>query len=99
MYHPLAPAKPSSIHPRPSSTPAGFQCYLAWLAYFYLAMALRENVLVMNGSSIRSWWIQHHYWSAATVLLLLSLPINSPCEQPSILVHALPCCWQALLWL
>lgn len=37
----------------------GVQLYLAWLSYFYLAMALRENVLYVNGSRIRAWWMQH----------------------------------------
>ncbi|EFJ42661.1 hypothetical protein VOLCADRAFT_119332 [Volvox carteri f. nagariensis] len=56
----------------------GVQLYLAWLSYFYLAMALRENVLYVNGSRIRSWWIQHHYWSAAASLVILGLPVTSP---------------------
>ncbi len=54
--------------------------YLVWLSYFYLAMALRENVLVVNGSHIRPWWITHHYISAAASLALLGLPITSPCR-------------------
>jgi hypothetical protein len=49
-----------------------------WLCYFYVAMALRECVLLVNGSHIRSWWISHHIWSAAGSLLMLSLPISSP---------------------
>ncbi|GLC41998.1 hypothetical protein PLESTB_001057100 [Pleodorina starrii] len=56
----------------------GVQMYLAWLSYFYLAMALRENVLYVNGSRIRSWWMQHHYWSAAASLVMLGLPVTSP---------------------
>ena len=51
---------------------------LAWLAYFYVALALREQILVANGSSIRGWWITHHAWSAGTAALVLSLPIDSP---------------------
>jgi hypothetical protein len=53
------------------------QCYLAWLAYFYVSMALRECVLLVNGSHIRPWWIQHHYWSAGCSLLMLALPVTS----------------------
>eukprot|EP00878_Enallax_costatus_P034180 GHUV01037849.1.p1 GENE.GHUV01037849.1~~GHUV01037849.1.p1 ORF type:complete len:273 (-),score=56.85 GHUV01037849.1:444-1262(-) len=62
-------------------TPAlltGLQVYLAWLCYFYVAMALRECVLLVNGSHIRSWWISHHMWSALGSLLMLALPISSP---------------------
>lgn len=54
------------------------QCYLAWLVYFYVSMALRECVLLVNGSHIRPWWIQHHYWSAGSSLVMLALPISSP---------------------
>lgn len=56
----------------------GVQAMLAWLAYFYVALALREQILVANGSSIRGWWITHHAWSAGTAALVLSLPIDSP---------------------
>ncbi len=35
----------------------------------------------VNGSRIRSWWIQHHYWSIATCLILLVLPVDSPAVQ------------------
>lgn len=56
----------------------GFQLYLAWLLFFYVSMSLRENVLMVNGSHIRPWWIQHHYWSVFTCLLLLTLPVDSP---------------------
>ena len=34
------------------------QLYLSWLCYFYLALSLRENVLMVNGSHIKGWWIQ-----------------------------------------
>jgi hypothetical protein len=56
------------------------QLYLAWVAYFYLTMALRECVLLVNGSQIRPWWVQHHYWSAACSLVMLALPVSSPSE-------------------
>ena len=56
----------------------GVQLFLCWLLFFYTASALRESVLKINGSRIRPWWIQHHYWSMATCVLMLSLPIDSP---------------------
>lgn len=64
---------------------AGIQAYFAWLCYFYVAMALRESVLLVNGSHIRSWWIHHHIWSAAGSLLMLSLPISSPSEYQELM--------------
>ena len=59
----------------------GVQLMLAWLLYFYVALAARENVLALNGSAIRPWWIAHHYWSAAAALLVLALPVDSPAVQ------------------
>jgi hypothetical protein len=56
----------------------GLQLYLTWLCYFYVALALRENVLMMNGSHIKGWWIKHHYFSSACALLMLGLPVYSP---------------------
>jgi hypothetical protein len=56
----------------------GVQLYLTWLCYFYLALSLRENVLMVNGSHIKGWWIQHHYWSCACSLIMLGLPVYSP---------------------
>lgn len=41
-------------------------------------MSLRENVLMVNGSHIKGWWVQHHYWSSACALLMLGLPVYSP---------------------
>ena len=57
------------------------QAYAVWLVYFYASLALRENVLVMNGSDIRPWWIQHHYVMLLFTLVLLSLPTESTAYQ------------------
>lgn len=62
---------------RPCLRHAGVQLYFMWLGYFYLATALRETVLLVNGSHIKQWWIQHHCWSAACALLMLGLPVYS----------------------
>ena len=53
------------------------QAYAAWLVYFYVSLALRENILVMNGSDIRSWWIQHHYIMVVFTLVMITLPTES----------------------
>ena len=68
----------------------GVQALLAWLLYFYTALALREHVLVVNGSNIRPWWIRHHVWSAATVVLTLTLPVDSPSVRVFV--------WKLLCW-
>jgi len=33
---------------------------LSWLLYYYVTLALRENILKSNGSNIKGWWIHHH---------------------------------------
>lgn len=40
-----------------------------------------RHVQQVNGSSIRSWWIHHHYWSMATCLIILTLPVDSRAYQ------------------
>lgn len=73
------------------------QVYLAWLVYMYVALAMRENVLYMNGSNIRSWWIQHHYISAVMCLILLSSPIQSPAVLQFCKRFLMFSCFQALV--
>ena len=55
VYYPveISDGPRSALLPHP-----GVQLYLSWLCYFYLALSLRENVLMVNGSHIKGWWIQ-----------------------------------------
>lgn len=48
-----------------------------WLLYYYVSLALRENILQVNGSKIMTWWIVHHYVSAFMSVILLTWP-DSP---------------------
>ena len=41
---------------------------------YWLSLALRENVLLTNGSRIAAWWIMHHYMSAVGCLVFLTWP-------------------------
>lgn len=47
------------------------QLYQAWLLFLYTGLALRENILRLNGSDIRPWWMYHHY--CAMIMALVSL--------------------------
>ena len=42
--------------------------------YYYVSLALRENILRVNGSNIRPWWITHHYLSSFMSIVLLTWP-------------------------
>jgi TMPIT-like protein len=57
------------------------QVLLVCLIYLYLAMASRESLLLLNGSNIRPWWIWHHYLSALTCIIVLTLPVDSTTLQ------------------
>eukprot|EP00271_Cylindrocystis_brebissonii_P014543 TRINITY_DN35904_c0_g1_i1.p1 TRINITY_DN35904_c0_g1~~TRINITY_DN35904_c0_g1_i1.p1 ORF type:complete len:402 (+),score=97.52 TRINITY_DN35904_c0_g1_i1:166-1371(+) len=52
------------------------QTYEAWLLFFYASLAMRENVLRINGSDIRPWWIQHHYYAMLMSLVSLTRGIE-----------------------
>lgn len=43
-----------------------------WLLYYYTSLALRENILRVNGSAIKPWWIYHHYVSAMCSVVVLT---------------------------
>lgn len=47
-----------------------------WLLYYYITLALRENILKVNGSSIKPWWILHHYLSILCSLTMLLWPMG-----------------------
>ncbi|CAL9106381.1 unnamed protein product [Musa textilis] len=52
------------------------QLYQAWLLYLYTTLALRENILRVNGSDIRPWWIYHHYCAMLMALISLTWEIR-----------------------
>lgn len=45
-----------------------------WMLYYYVSLALRENILRMNGSKIMSWWIIHHHLASVASLVFLTWP-------------------------
>jgi hypothetical protein len=47
---------------------------LFWLLYYYITLCLRENILKVNGSNIKSWWIHHHLIALAVPFLMISWP-------------------------
>ncbi|EPS68106.1 hypothetical protein M569_06669, partial [Genlisea aurea] len=58
------------------------QLYQAWLLYLYTCLALRENILRVNGSDIRPWWIKHHYGAMAMALISLTWDIERGPDCP-----------------
>ncbi|KAM3686617.1 hypothetical protein ACJW31_10G015000 [Castanea mollissima] len=52
------------------------QLYQAWLLFLYTGLALRENILRVNGSDIRPWWIYHHYCAMGMALVSLTWEIK-----------------------
>jgi hypothetical protein len=56
-----------------------------FLLYFYCSMTIREHILLVNGSKIRSWWLIHHYLSILLTGTVLIWPYSS-----SLLEYRLP---------
>lgn len=44
------------------------------LSCYYVTLAVRENILRVNGSNIKAWWIIHHYFTMMQAVLLLTWP-------------------------
>ncbi|KAE9618586.1 hypothetical protein Lalb_Chr02g0144281 [Lupinus albus] len=62
------------------------QIYQAWLLFLYAGLAFRENILRVNGSDIRPWWIYHHYCAMVMALVSLTWEIKGQpdCEKAQI---------------
>jgi len=54
-------------------SPLLFTVHQGWLLYYYTTLALRENILQVNGSQILDWWIYHHYISMTVCALMMNL--------------------------
>ncbi|XP_073012292.1 uncharacterized protein [Typha latifolia] len=59
------------------------QLYQAWLLFLYTSLALRENILRVNGSDIRPWWIYHHYFAMLMALVSLTWEIKGQPDCPN----------------
>ncbi|XP_062196548.1 uncharacterized protein LOC133899568 [Phragmites australis] len=70
------------------------QLYQAWLLFLYTTLALRENILRVNGSDIRPWWILHHYCAMLMALISLTWEIKGQpdcaCKQRGVELFL---CW------
>jgi len=77
---PRAAALPRDVPPALARLllPLCLQAYWCWLLWFFTSLALREHALRVNGSSIRGWWIRHHYYSIALMLAVMTMPGSSP---------------------
>ncbi|KAI9093739.1 TMPIT-like protein-domain-containing protein [Phlyctochytrium arcticum] len=47
------------------------------MLYYYCTCVLREHILLVNGSRIRSWWFGHHYFSILTSGVMLIWPTTA----------------------
>ena len=55
--------------------------FQVWLLYYYVTLALREHILIVNGSNINSWWVYHHYLSIMLCTTVLTWPKASATYQ------------------
>ncbi|TPX65776.1 hypothetical protein SpCBS45565_g04944 [Spizellomyces sp. 'palustris'] len=47
------------------------------MLYYYCTCVLREHILLVNGSRIRSWWFGHHYFSIILSGVMLIWPATA----------------------
>ncbi|KAJ3341231.1 hypothetical protein HDU93_005422 [Gonapodya sp. JEL0774] len=45
--------------------------YMFLLLYYYSVMTIREHVLIVNGSRIRTWWLAHHVVTVVLIGIML----------------------------
>ena len=45
--------------------------------YYFASLVLRENILRVNGSHIKIWWILHHYLSIMMSVVMIFWPLSS----------------------
>eukprot|EP00178_Gracilaria_changii_P023345 TRINITY_DN70714_c0_g1_i1.p1 TRINITY_DN70714_c0_g1~~TRINITY_DN70714_c0_g1_i1.p1 ORF type:complete len:397 (-),score=56.49 TRINITY_DN70714_c0_g1_i1:1681-2871(-) len=57
------------------------------LSFYYTALAIRENILRVNGSNLRAWWIIHHYFTMFQGVLLLTWPNGESYAQYRRMLH------------
>jgi len=69
---------------------------LSWLLYYYVTLALRENILKSNGSNIKGWWIHHHLIASLVPLLIISWPKDSIYDHFGIYFHGI-CFYQGIV--
>ena len=54
-----------------------------WTLYYYVSLSLRENILRVNGSNIKPWWIYHHYVSAVMSITVLTCTCSCAAMAPT----------------
>eukprot|EP00727_Mastigamoeba_balamuthi_P010624 m51a1_g6184 putative protein tyrosine kinase (1121) ;mRNA; f:40599-46272 len=68
-----------------------------WSLFYFSSLALRENLLRVNGSTIRTWWVTHHYLSSVLSLVFIVWPVSSATFQEFQPVFFYYCVCQALV--
>ena len=54
------------------------QLYSFFAFYYYISLAIRENILNVNGSNIDKWWIYHHYVTVIAGICFLLVSEDHP---------------------
>jgi len=70
--------------------------FLSWLLYYYVTLALRENILKVNGSNIKGWWIHHHLIAVMVPLLMISWPKDDVYDKFMLYFHII-CFYQGIV--
>ncbi|ETO24269.1 hypothetical protein RFI_12889 [Reticulomyxa filosa] len=71
------------------------QMHTLYLFYYYVSLAIRENILKQNGSRIEHWWIVHHY---ITLLVSLLFFVNITPNHPAVLTGGIYLVNYFMIW-
>ena len=59
-----------------------------WMLYYYVSLSLRENILKVNGSNIKDWWIYHHYLSSIMSITVLTCELRPTPYLFLLIIHS-----------
>jgi len=66
--------------------------------YYFSSLAIRENILLINGSKIEPWWIYHHYISIIAAIFFLLISPSHPCvRHKGVDLLNYFVCWQGIV--
>ncbi|KAJ3328884.1 hypothetical protein HDU76_009112 [Blyttiomyces sp. JEL0837] len=74
----------------PTISAASDAIFLFASLYYYSTVTLREHILWVNGSRIRTWWFMHHYLSIGLSGVLLVWPGMPPVSTPTTPIGIIP---------
>jgi len=71
--------------------------FQVWLLYYYVTLSLREHILKVNGSNIKTWWLIHHYISILISISWLTYRFAAPGREDVRKLFLIFAIWQGVV--